>query len=416
VTIPDSVTSIGSWAFASCTGLTGITIPNSVTSIGGGAFYGCTALTSVTIPDSVTSIGSWALASCTGLTGITIPKSVTSIGGWAFYGCTALTSVTIPDSVTSIGSYAFQQCAGLTNATIGNGVTTISHGLFSHCSSLETLSISASVMSIGFGLDPDSGEDSFQECLALQRIDIDAANSVYASIDGVAFNKSMTVLLRVPPGKQGSYTVPSNVAVINDWAFYQCAGLTKLIIPISVVSVGGLNFGSLHDEYGNPLPPISIPIVADTTALATNDAFVSAVASKIVAALPDNYGIATKSDLGTAVSNAISQTVSQVQAQPNSYNLFNAEQYSANYNNGVVTGTALVTSNPSSYNLYTSNSIMDLRMGDLMIQRQGTNAIVSFQPQTTIDLTQPFTNNGTPIIHNIPMPGNKGFLRINAKP
>lgn len=71
---------------------------------------------------------------------------------------------------------------------------------------------------------------------------------------------------------------------------------------------------------------------------------------------------------------------------------------------------------PMSYGLYDSNSIMDLRMGGLMIQRQGTNAVVSFQPQTTTDLTQPFTNNGTPITNTIPMPGTKSFIRINAKP
>ena len=62
---------------------------------------------SVTIPDTVTSIGEYAFYDCTSLTSVTIPDSVTSIGGSAFSGCTSLTSVTIPDSVTSIGSYAF---------------------------------------------------------------------------------------------------------------------------------------------------------------------------------------------------------------------------------------------------------------------------------------------------------------------
>ena len=73
-------------------------------------------------------------------------------------------------------------------------------------------------------------------------------------------------------------------------------------------------------------------------------------------------------------------------------------------------------SNPMSYGLYDNNSIMDLHMGGLMIQKNGNNAVVSFQPQTTTDLTLPFTNNGTPITHELPMPGNKGFIRINARP
>ena len=62
------------------------------------------------IPNSVTSIGDWAFYYCTGLTSVTIPNSVTSIGGAAFSGCTGLTSVTIPNSVTSIEEYAFQGC------------------------------------------------------------------------------------------------------------------------------------------------------------------------------------------------------------------------------------------------------------------------------------------------------------------
>src|SRR5436190_1169262 len=107
VTIPDSiaglsVTSIGSWAFGFCLGLTSVTIPASVTSIGDCAFEGC-KLTSVTIPASLTSIGYFTFANCTSLTNVTIPDSVSSIGDVAFANCSRLTSVIIPGSVTSIG-------------------------------------------------------------------------------------------------------------------------------------------------------------------------------------------------------------------------------------------------------------------------------------------------------------------------
>ena len=117
VTIPDSVTSIGNYAFYYCTSLTSVTIPDSVTSIGYDAFENCTSLTSVTIPASVTSIGYDAFENCTSLTSVTIPDSVTSIRNYAFYYCTSLTSVTIPSSVTSIGGYAFRG-THLTSVTI----------------------------------------------------------------------------------------------------------------------------------------------------------------------------------------------------------------------------------------------------------------------------------------------------------
>ena len=174
VTIPNSVESIGDYAFGGCSGLTAInvdenntayssidgvlfnksqtelvqypggkqgayTIPNSVTSIGNYAFYNCSGLTSVTIPNSVTSIGHEAFRDCSGLTSVTIGNSVTSIGTRAFYGCTGLTSIDIPNSVTSIGIQVFAGCSGLTSVTIGNSVTSIGSSAFSHCSGLTDI-------------------------------------------------------------------------------------------------------------------------------------------------------------------------------------------------------------------------------------------------------------------------------------
>ncbi len=87
VTIGNSVTRIGNYAFSGCTSLTSITIPDSVTSIGVGAFLDCTSLTSVTIPDSVTSIGWNAFNYCKSLTGINVEANnanYSSINGVLF--------------------------------------------------------------------------------------------------------------------------------------------------------------------------------------------------------------------------------------------------------------------------------------------------------------------------------------------
>ena len=91
-------------------GLTEYTIPDSVTTIGYYAFYDCSSLTNVTIPDSVTEIGGFALCKCSSLTSVTIPDSVTEIGNCAFEDCSSLTSVTIGKGVSEIGDEAFRGC------------------------------------------------------------------------------------------------------------------------------------------------------------------------------------------------------------------------------------------------------------------------------------------------------------------
>ena len=141
-TIPNSVTSIGEWAFSDCSSLTSVTIGNGVTSIGESAFYNCSNLTSVTIPHGVTSIGEQVFYNCSNLTSVTIPDSVTSIGICAFYNCSSLTSVTIPHGVTSIGESAFLCCSSLTSVTIPDSVTSIGNGAFSafdDCSKLNDI-------------------------------------------------------------------------------------------------------------------------------------------------------------------------------------------------------------------------------------------------------------------------------------
>ena len=197
VTIGDSVTTIGNYAFTDCSslrefngkfasedgrcliidgtlnsfapaGLTEYTIPDSVTTIGNYAFSGCSSLTSITIPDSVTTIGEGAFTRCSklrefngkyasedgrcliidgtlnsfapaGLPEYTIPDSVTTIGNNAFYNCSSLTSVTIPDSVTTIGERAFEYCSSLISVTIPDSVTTIGGYAFRECSSLTSV-------------------------------------------------------------------------------------------------------------------------------------------------------------------------------------------------------------------------------------------------------------------------------------
>ncbi len=141
VTITNSVTAIGNYAFRNCSGLIKSAYPNNLSNpfsygtiiaynpegaiIEDGFIFGPDKKSiyfaplnlegEYVIPESVESIGDKAFCDCSGLTSVTIPNSVTSIGGSAFYNCSGLTSLTIPNSVTTIGNHAFYGCSGLSN-------------------------------------------------------------------------------------------------------------------------------------------------------------------------------------------------------------------------------------------------------------------------------------------------------------
>ena len=155
VTIPPTVgaqnypvTAIAQYAFYQCR-FYSITVPNTVTSIGHYAFGGISSLTSFMMPTALTTIGNGAFTGGSGLTTLTIPNSVTSIGGSAFENCSKIPSINIPNLVTSIGSGAFSKCTLLSSVKIGKSVTTIDTYAFSQCSSLTSINIPDSVTSIG---------------------------------------------------------------------------------------------------------------------------------------------------------------------------------------------------------------------------------------------------------------------------
>ncbi len=273
LSIGNSVTTIGDYAFGDCSGFTGLlTIPNSVTSIGEYAFIGCYGFTgSLVIPAGLTTIGGYAFFACHGFTGsLTIPNTVTEIGYSAFYGCGGFTgSLTIPNSVTGIGYTAFGDCSGFSQIIVEEGNSVYdSRG---NCNALVETSTNTLILGCKNTVISNSvttiGDYAFYRCSGLTG-SLTIPNSV-TSIGQNAFSGCS--------GLTGSLTIPNSVNTIGYWAFSGCSGLTgSLTIPNSVTSIGyqafsgcsGLNEAMLYNynppslgsyAFSNTSFPIYVP-------------------------------------------------------------------------------------------------------------------------------------------------------------
>ena len=342
VVIPDSVTSIGRYAFYNCSSLEGVYI-NDLTAwcninfsdyssnplcYAGNLYLNEELITELIIPDSMTSIGDYAFYKCNSLTNVTIPNSLTSIGSYAFYECTPLTSVVIPDSVTSIGGGAFYiydaviyceaknrpatwdemwcgsesgiardpvviwdyknndiandgrtytevdgvryalengiakvarnpknivSCNILSSITykgVEYPVTCIDAFAFYDCSRLTSVTIPDSIVSIG--------ADAFSECKSLKNIYITdlaawcniSLNRRWGDNYGTPLRYGANLYLNGELITE--LIIPDSVTSIGGYAFYNCTSLTSVVIPDSATSIGDYAFyncGSLANIY-----------------------------------------------------------------------------------------------------------------------------------------------------------------------
>ena len=300
------VVAISDSAFANCSAITSITIPESLTSIGSGVFEGCTALENINweaincsysgitaiLPstvkqvifgDKVETITNYLCADLTSIESFIIPKSVNVIGVGAFANCYSMQTIEIPEKVISIGDGAFHNtsivnvewnavnlynngmsflpssvrninfgndvvyipmyaCQGLTNLTsvvIPDAVEKIDVYAFEGCTSLSEVKIGKSVTDIMYL--------AFGNCTALENIIIpDATTNIdYAAFSGCSNLKNVTI--------------GSGMQNIGEYAFDGCLRIEKVTVKATTApTIANANaftsdtyrFAELYVKYG----------------------------------------------------------------------------------------------------------------------------------------------------------------------
>lgn len=264
-----------------------VIVEGNVTSIGKYAFYSCSSITDVTIADTVEVIGAYAFQDCTKLEYFHIPQKVKSIGGRAFDGCCNLTKFTVDSnnqffSADEHGVLFNKDKTSLINYPIGNRATDysvpdsvkiIENASFDGCKNLTSITVSKNIISIE--------DHAFNNCSNIKKVNVSDLSS-WCNIDfGITYANPMCneADLYLNNQKVTELVIPDNVKEIKPFTFYCCTSITKVVIPDNVTKIGSHVFvGCIN------LKTITIP---ETVTAIGNNAFAGCQSLETVE-LPDS--------------------------------------------------------------------------------------------------------------------------------
>ena len=182
---------------------------------------------------------------------VSLPEGLTTISEAAFYECIYLESAVMPSTMRSIGTGAFANCRNLSSLQLNEGLESVETYAFQD-TAITAIKVPASLKTL------DSL--AFFRC-GLEEIEVDSANPVYASRDGVLFSRDMKKLLTYPINRKAdTYRIPSGVVTVGEDAF-NGAAVGEIVIPSSVTSLENGAFA--ESEIRSLVIPDSVTSVGD---------------------------------------------------------------------------------------------------------------------------------------------------------
>ena len=253
-TVPDTVRTIGQYAFRGAETLQSVVVPDQVTRIGAGAFSGCTGIREITLPfiggsrdDNRPFSHIWEFSYRDTPVLETVVITDEGLKGDDFSGSrydyvSTLRSITLPTCGTEIPDRSFEGSSALEELifqdvgtvmddgvlTIPSQVTAIGEGAFSQCEGIRQVTLPASVTELGY--------EAFSLCTGIESFSVAEDNPNYSSDKwGVLFSKDRSELTQYPSSRIWPYyNVPDETKVIDEYAFYACGNLVNLYIPETV--------------------------------------------------------------------------------------------------------------------------------------------------------------------------------------
>ena len=239
LSLPNSLTSIGNYAFEGTYIYGVVDIPRNVTAIGSGAFKNCDGITEVKLPSGISKIENYTFEGCFAL-GKVNTENVVTFGEKCFYNCRALHEFTIGQKARTIQSEAFYNCDAIEGTIDNSMLTSLSSNAFQNCDRIEIVILPNS--GINFG--------AYNGCSGIQKYEVLDSNPTYSSIDGVLHSKDGTTILKYPTTKSDEvYKVSDTVTTINSETFKGTTALKEVVLTKNVTTLKEKAFTGSSIEF-----------------------------------------------------------------------------------------------------------------------------------------------------------------------